>query len=619
MKSGRIGTRHFLRRKNTTPPSLVTAMPSIESEKEGRWLEKTSGVRRWVLGLMLAGIAGGIFVWPHAARRYHRWNSQRHLQSASAFFAKGDYRHAMVSAQGALQHNFADPDATRIMAKSLEILRAPGAAEWRERLAVLSPGDAENILARARAALKTNGVESAVQMLDGLSPEERNSAAYHDVAAAIAMGKKDPASAEAHWAEAARLEPADDRHQLNLAHLRLESRNPDARAAAVAALQELRKQPPASLEALRLLLTDALSTGNMERVGEMADALVADARSTFADKLTRLTALRRVQDARSGPYLLELRDAAVADPANLSSLMIWMNSKDLSLMVTEWVSALPQESMAPPAVRFAVAEAYSRVGEWTKLMEFTKSSTWADMDYMRRAFLSRAHDRLDEEDGSAREWTLAVSAARARSDAVERLIKIALAWKWDKRAEELMWILSTRPECPRWVAVSLWKSASQRGETARLHKLSHVLVKLDPQSVATRNNYAFLSLLTRNDEGDPHRIAASLHREYPDNVEVTTTYGLSLHQQGRAIEAVAQMSALKPEALRQPQVALYYAIFLIAAGQQEKAEEFLKLSEGSPMLPEEKAMIGRVKVANAEAQELLRKGTAPAARDGKSQ
>ncbi len=559
-----------------------------------------------------------MFAWPRAVHRYREWNAQRHVRSASEFFAKGDFRRAVLSANAALEHSPLDAGATRIIAKSLESLGVPASAEWRTRLDMLLPGDPENILARARAALKTKGVESAEQMMNGLAPADRNSAGFHDLAALIALGKRDVSAAEKHWAEACRMEPANALHQVNLSRIRLESRAPGVRDAALGALEDLRAKPMASVEALRLLLSDALRTRDAAKARAMADALVADARSTFYDKLTRLDALRQVRDPRSGPYLLELRDGALAEPANLHALLMWMNGKDLSMMVTEWARDLPAESISKPPLGLTVAEAYAKTGDWKKLRELAGSSTWSTTDYLRRAFLTCALERLGETDEATREWTAAVAAARSRTDAMERLAKFALTWKWDRRAEEIMWPLTARPQCPQWVADSLWKLANQRGETAQLQKLSAVLAKLDPKGIAARNNYAFLSLLTRTDEGHPHRTAERLHREHPDNALVASTYGLSLYQQGRAAEAVALMSMLKAEDVRQPQVALYYAIFLLAAGENEKAEEYLKLSAGSPMLPEEKALLDRAIAAASKQKELPGKPSAPAAADDKN-
>ena len=518
------------------------------------------------------------------------------MRNASEALAQGDPRHALLDARTALRHSPRDAAATRIIAQSLEALGAPEAAEWRAQLDILQPGDAENVLARAGAALKTSGAEAAEQILKGLDPAARNSAAYHSVAAEIAVEKRDPASAESHWAEASRLEPEEKRHRLNLASVRLESKTPAVRETALEALREMRERPATSIEALRLLLADALRRREAPEAREIADALVADQHGTFPDKLARLTTLRQIHDAAAGPYLLELRDAAVSDPAALYTLLIWMNANDLSLMVAEWVRRMPPEIIAKPPVCLGVAEAYLRVGDWQKLEEFTESSKWAEMDYLRRAFLARALERLgEEEEESTREWTEAVSFARGRADALERLARFAVQMNWDKRAEEIMWTLSALPQSPRWVTDSLWQDAFRRGDTAHLQKLSGFMAKKDPAGVGPRNNYAFLSLLIRTDEGHPHRVAENLHREYPENALIASTYGLSLYQQGRAEEAVALMTALKPEDLRQPEVALYHAIFLIAAGHAEQAEEYVKLSAKWPMLPEEKALLDRVK------------------------
>jgi predicted Zn-dependent protease len=222
---------------------------------------------------------------------------------------------------------------------------------------------------------------------------------------------------------------------------------------------------------------------------------------------------------------------------------------------------------------------------------------------MRKAFLACALEHLDEGDDAAKEWADAVSSARGRADAMERLARFATQAKWPKRAQDIKWALTAMPQSPRWVADSLWQDAYQRGDTAQLQKLSSSQAKADPKGIAARNNYAFLSLLTRNYEGNPHGIAEALFREHPEDGMIASTYALSLYQQGKAADAVALMSALKPDQLRQPQVALYHAIFLLANGQAGQAQGYLKLSDRWPMLPEEKAMLDRAKAASAKTTE----------------
>ena len=532
---------------------------------------------------------------PYAAAAYHRWSARHHVAQASAAFARGDHYGAFLAARDALGDRPLDADATRVLAKSLEAMDAPEAVEWRAKLATLLPGDPENTVAQAVAALKTGGAATAEQFLGSLDAAGRGSAGYHVVAAAIALKKNDGVAAGSHFAEAARLEPGDKSHRLNLASVRLESKLPGVRETALEALREMRGTPATSLEALRMLLADAIRRREAQASRDLADALVADQRCIFADKLTRLSALRMIHDARSTPYLLELRDAAVSEPVELSTLLLWMNANELSLMVAEWVRWMPQEMISRPPVCLGVSEAYVHTGDWQKLENLTGTAKWGQHEFMRRAFLALALEHLDEEEDAAKEWKQAVSAARGRADLMEHLAKFALQVKWTKRADETMWDLAGLPQCPRWVLDSLWQDAYQRGATEKLHRLSREFAKADPKGIASRNNYAFLSLLTRNADGNPNEIAKSLHREHPENAMVASTYGLSLHQQGRSGEAAAMMAALSAEELRQPQVALYQAIFLLASGQPEKAKDYLKLSADWPLLPEEAALLEKAK------------------------
>ena len=457
--------------------------------------------------------------------------------------------------------------------------------------------------ALANALLKSSGWQSAEQQLAVLDEAGRNSGAYHAVAALIAMEKRDIAAAETHWTEAARLEPAEKRYRLNLAALRLASKVPDVHEAALADLEKMRGDTATGLEALRVLLADALRRGEAEKARALADALVAEKGCIFQDKLTRLAALRIIEDARATPYLLELRDAAVSEPTDLYALLAWMNTHNLPLMVYDWIRWMPPEMTSMPPVGLAVADALMRIGEWQKLDDLLSTAKWGEMEFMRKAFLTAALDRVGEDGEGAREWTDAVTGVRSRTDALERLARFAAQVKWTGRAEELMRTLATMPHCPRWVIDSLWKDAFEHSDTAQLQKLSGVVAKSDPRGIAARNNYAFLSLLTRNAEGNPNRIAETLHQEHPENGLITSTYALSLYKQGKPADAVAAMSALKPEALHEPQVALFHAMFLLSIGQAEKADEFLKFSAKWPMLPEEKTLLERAKVAGAKTHE----------------
>ena len=113
--------------------------------------------------------------------------------------------------------------------------------------------------------------------------------------------------------------------------------------------------------------------------------------------------------------------------------------------------------------------------------------------------------------------------------------------------------------------------------------------------MTARNNYIFLSLLKRTEEGSPHQAAQALYNEEPKNPQVVSTHALSLFLQGRASSAVTLMEGLQPEQLRDPSLNYYYGIFLAGAKRTAKAEEVLKLTDKSfRLLPEEEALRERV-------------------------
>jgi hypothetical protein len=51
------------------------------------------------------------------------------------------------------------------------------------------------------------------------------------------------------------------------------------------------------------------------------------------------------------------------------------------------------------------------------------------------------------------------------------------------------------------------------------------------------------------------------------------------------------MDQLTPDQLRDPPVAVYYGVILAAAGQKEKAREYLQRAGEATLLPEEKTLV----------------------------
>jgi Flp pilus assembly protein TadD len=561
----------------------------------------------WIGAVALLILAGTALLGPRAKRRFDRWSATRRVERAADAYAKGDFQRAALDARSALERNPRDVEAMRVMAKSAEAMASPGALQWRRRLDSLSPGDAENTLAWAKGALAAGDAATAEEVLAKLKPAERKGAPWHDLMARIALAKRDVAGAEAHWMEAAKLDPKDDDYRLNLATLQIQKGSLGVRERALEVLKELSAKPGRRIPSLRALLGDAMSHGDGRSARELAKSLASDPQAVFADKLTRLATLRKLKDPAATAYLLELRDAAISKPDDLSQLLTWMNEHNLSTMVSEWVPDLPPEFIAKPPVCISVADARARNLEWELIEDTLFAASWGESDHLRQAYRARALEHLSdaEQAKASAAWNAALLAAGSRAAALDRLAKMAMAWGWDRRAEEALWKLSATDQCPRWVRDKLFALALKRGDTQQLYAAARLMLNADPRSIVSRNDSVFLGLLLRSPESKLHEQAEALHTEAPENPGVASTYGLSLFQRGRADGAVALMEKFTPEQLREPSAARYFGIFLSATDRRSEAAEFLKLGEKGVVLPEELALMERARASAT--------GAAPAA------
>jgi predicted Zn-dependent protease len=561
------------------------------------------------LGIFLVVLMAGALLAPAAVRRYKDGSAVSSTNKAAGLYAIKDYPGAIASARHALSLDSRAVEAMRIMAKSKEALGDPDAIEWRRRLDAVQPGDPENTLALASSAVKEGDTARAEELLRRLQPQDQASALYHDVAAWIALSKRNAADAEEHWKEAARLDPEGGNFRLQLATLRLSSPAAGARAGALSTLNQLAKKPDNRIAALRPLLDDAVKNGNAAQALEIANNLGTDPQATFADQLKRLATLRTLKDTGAAALLDRLKKTAASKPDDLYGLVEWMNQNEAPAAVIKWVESLPAPSIAKPPVCVAVAEAYARDSQFVRLQAMLEPASWGELEYLRHAYLARAHSRLKDEARSTKDWKGALAGAESHPQSLSRLAKTVLGWGWKDKAEQALWKLAARDDCPRWALNELWNMAVKRGDSPKLFLVSKVMLRSEPASVMHRNNATFLGLLMKDREGAMHdQMAEQLHKEVPNNSIVASTYALSLYQRGRLEEALSVMNLIPQEELRRPVVALYYGIFLTAAGQRDKAAQYLEIGASGPLLPEEQALLAQSKVAaSAESDDYIRK------------
>jgi predicted Zn-dependent protease len=170
------------------------------------------------------------------------------------------------------------------------------------------------------------------------------------------------------------------------------------------------------------------------------------------------------------------------------------------------------------------------------------------------------------------------------------LARTATAWGWNAEKVELLWLLAKNDETKLAALQTLYQHYSDAGDTVGLYRTLLRLVEVMPNDLALQNNSAQISLLLGTDLERACRIAGEVRSKEPSNSAFVSTYAFSLYIKGDTNAALNTMNQLSSEQLRDPAIALYYGVILSAAGQTEKADEYLRLGSGANLLPEEKAL-----------------------------
>src|ERR1035438_7318328 len=220
---------------------------------------KTKKMRKILLIVLTLGIlaVGAGYV---GYRAYLSARQAHLIKQAQHYLAKPDVKKALLDLQRVLQSNPRNVEGCRLMAELSEAGRSPGALVWRSRVVELNPRSLDDRLALAQSALMFRDYMDATNALEAVDQAGRKTAAYHNVAGVVAAAANQRAEAEAHFLEAARLEPTNPAPQLNLAVVRLHGTNTSAMAEARTTLTRISSSSPAlRCQALRELVIDARS------------------------------------------------------------------------------------------------------------------------------------------------------------------------------------------------------------------------------------------------------------------------------------------------------------------------------------------------------------------------
>jgi len=548
--------------------------------------------RRWIIAgtvlAVLALLAAGAWLGRPVYRHY---KEARSLKQAREFLQKGDLRNGVLSLRAALAANPSNLEATRRMADLLTEAQSPAAVGWWRRVVELSP-TAENKVLFAAAALRFEKppFPFASQCLDELKQAgAETNTAYHLVASQLALRLNRLEDAAHHLSAAAKLEPTNRLHQLNLATLRL--REPES-AAATQARQELAalvSDPALGEHALRSLIAHGLVRRRFDEAEQFSRQLLALPQARFDDRLQHLTVLEAARSPQTNAWISQLHREAATNAFNTVSLVVWLASHGQARPALDWVAGLDAKIRAAAPLALVQVDCYVALRDWAGLQKFLAEQNWEDQEPLRLALLTRALREQNRRDTADAQWRRALGGGKV--EALAAVAQMAAAWGWTAETEEALWAVVKRAPWQEWAWQALIRARTTAGDAAGLYRVYSTLLESKPNAAIVKNNLAALGLLLNRDVDKCARLAREVHLAATNNVVFASTLAFALHVQGKTAEGLRVLQSFPETELQNPAVAAYYAVLLAASGQSDKAAPFVAIAEKGQLLPEEKNLL----------------------------
>lgn len=560
--------------------------------------EENTSKKFWILGLIavVLVLAAGIWLGRPA---WHRYKEGRSLKQARAALARGDYRDASLNLRIVLMLNPANLEGARLMAELMDQAQSPAAIVWRRRVAELSP-TVENKMIVAAGALRYEKSPFALtaQLLEEVRPTAETNTAYHLVASQLALKLNRLTEAENHLRAVAALQPTNRMHQLNLATIRLQSAETNTADAARRELAALAEDPVLGEHALRSLIADTLVHRQFAEAQNFSRRLLQQPQATFDDRLQQLTILSAAKSAELGEWLGRTESEAATNTIKSALLVSWMTAHDSARVALTWLASLPASARDTLPLPLAEADAYVALRDWTGLEIRLSGQRWEEQEFLRLALLARALREQGRRETGNVNWQLAVNAATGRLETLAILAQVAGSWGWQMETEEVLWTTIQRFASAEWALKDLLRSYTARNDSAGMYRVYQALLERHPDSVELKNNVAVLALLLNRDLARAGDLAQSVYEAGKTNGLLVSTYAFALHTQGKSAEGLKLMQTLPESELLRPNVAIYYAVLLAAAGDGGKAKPYLDAAEKSPMLPEERQLLDQARRGN---------------------
>lgn len=548
--------------------------------------------RQWILAILIIfGLAAAAGIW-FGRPLYRHYKEQRSLRMAQEFFSKSDFRSGLLSLRQTLTLNPTNLPALRLMAEFATETQSPAALSWWQRVIDIAPTiENQSLLAAAALRIEAPPFPTAGHAIEALATTAATNVSYHLLASQLALKLNQGAAVETHLLAAVRLEPTNRMHQINLAKLRLLSRQENVAGAARTELAGLTHDPQWGAEVLRVLVADALVQTNGRAARDFSRALLATTNATFVDQLQDLTAAQLAADSDLASKVQELEQNCASNLVMIAQAALWLNQHGQAAETLAWLARLDSKLRELPPLAVIAADALALNRDWSGLEARLISQKWEEQDFFRLAYLARALREQGRGPIATAYWDRAVGAALTRSERSAALVQLAFNWGWREEGVAFLWQLARQGGQAEWPLQNLLRLYSGANDTDGMQRVHEELYRRHPESLPIKNNFAMLSLLLQRDLPGATRLAQEVYQVAGTNGIYASTYALALQLTGHFGEGLKIMQALPETELNRPEVAPYYALLRAANGEKDAVQPLLRRAVQQAALPEEKRLL----------------------------
>ena len=552
-------------------------------------------------------------------REIKAWQARRLARGATELIEQGKYKEAAAKARDALQLRRTEPEAWRPIARLLtQSGKSAGSLDWWKKLDAAAKLSIQDRRDYAVAALTSGDLAAASAQVDVLLAQPDGPAPIDYILAAQVAVRRQQGDIALDFSERALKDPRITPNELFATAIMVISfTKPDSPPNANAWAQIIKlardKANPMSLDALVFLarqgpnvssqlpqqtaslslpLNPPANSANAMRPAELAAALESHPKSGPFQQLLALTVRARDEPNRTGEYVAQaLQRFGNGDNETLVALAAWLRDTGHA---AEVLKILPLDRALQQRDLFVQhIDALSALGRWQELKDLIQSDRFPLDQMVKHMYLAAASAKLGETAATANEWQRALEFAdtEEKSIGLGRYAERNGAWEIAETAYTKA--LNISPGLHSAYNGRL-RTARARGETAKAQSISSEMLKLWPEDDALRNEDAYLRLLL-GASGDE---AASIERQAevlvinePANWNAKATLALAQLRQGRAADALLVFRHVRATGSEPPGALAVRAAVLAATGWIDGARNDARNLSGSPLLPEERALI----------------------------